>query len=140
MNKLEINKSKDLYILIWKFTILEDFILKILENKGSSSDEQIAEILCLDAEDIADIINDDGINKIVQGDSSRRTLKSDFIRGNLSIYEKDGTESQLQYSPNCYLKFCSKLPKLQDKEVPELLKKKSAKEYYKFNPSDLDNP
>lgn len=70
----------------WKkkkeFTVLEDFVVQILEQKGALSDAEIARILCLEEGDVADII-DDSRNEYeddIQGDESRRSLCDGFSR------------------------------------------------------------
>lgn len=63
-----------------RFTVLEDFALRILEKQGGASDEEIARILCLDADDIPIILEEFMDAKEVQGDDSRRTLGDSFSR------------------------------------------------------------
>lgn len=66
-----------------EFTILEDFVLKVIERNLGNSDEEIAYILCLEPQDIQSIISDVGLKGEIQGDSSRRTLPDDFTRKTL---------------------------------------------------------
>lgn len=63
-----------------RFTVLEDFILRVIEDKGGCSDQEIADVLCLDKEDIAVVLDDIAEMKCVQGDDSHRTLADGFTR------------------------------------------------------------
>ncbi len=65
-----------------EFTVMEDFVLQILEQKGALSDAEIARILCLDEGDVADIVGDlhKAYSDDVQGDDSRRSLCDGFSR------------------------------------------------------------
>lgn len=65
-----------------EFTALEAAIIEILKQKGALSNEKIANIFCLQAEDVSIIVKD--INReyedTVQGDFSRYSLCNDFSR------------------------------------------------------------
>ena len=65
------------------FTVLEDFILRVIELKGPCSDSEIAKILCLEEFDISIILDSkDGYKYAgdIQGDKSRRSLCDGFSR------------------------------------------------------------
>ena len=65
-----------------EYTVLEDFVVKSIELKDALSDVEIANILCLEEDDISHIIGD--LSKKypndVQGDDSRRSLCDGFSR------------------------------------------------------------
>ena len=63
-----------------KFTVLEDFVLKVIERGLGNSDEEIARVLCLEAEDIAVIVKDGMLNGEIEGDASHRSLPKEFTR------------------------------------------------------------
>ena len=63
-----------------QFTVLEDFVLRVLEQGLGKSDEEIAQILCLEAADIDSIIASDALKTEVEGDASRRSLPDNFTR------------------------------------------------------------
>lgn len=63
-----------------KFTALEDFVLKVIERGLGNSDEEIARVLCLEAEDIAVIVKDGMLNGEIEGDASHRSLPKEFTR------------------------------------------------------------
>lgn len=63
-----------------KYTVLEDFVLRILEKKGGCADSEIAKILCLEESDIAIIMRylEKEAPDAVQGGPSRRSLCDNF--------------------------------------------------------------
>lgn len=63
-----------------KFTVLEDFVLKVIERGLGNSDEEIARVLCLEAKDIAVIVKDGMLNGEIEGDASHRSLPKEFTR------------------------------------------------------------
>ena len=135
-------KPEKRYILCWKikFTLLEDYILKAIEEKKGCSDNEIAEILCLKAEDVSFIISDNGIIDYVQGDSSRRTLISNFTRMEFSIITGEKHETtKRHYCESEFLKYFEELHKLKYKSVPENIQSQKADEYYELN-QKIDMP
>lgn len=68
-------RTRDILLFRWaEFTVLEDFILRVIESKGGCSDKEIANVLCLAAEDVTITIDGSKAFVNVQGDKSRRTL------------------------------------------------------------------
>ena len=88
-NKNSSNEKNRFFIVIRniEFTFLEDCILKIIKKFGHASDEKIAEILCFD--DVSSILTDEGLKNRVEGDSSRRTLKSGWDGKEFAILKKE---------------------------------------------------
>ena len=123
-------KPNNFYVLLWnmQFTVLEDFILKVIEQKNGCSDDEIADVLCLSKADISLIIGDDGIKDYVQGDISRRTLISDFTRVEYSITDSD----ERKYCQQDKLDYFKKFKKIDYKLIPKWLQEKKADEYYQL--------
>ena len=136
------SKDSTSYLLIRgiQLTLLETYIVYILEEKGACSDEEIAKILCIGSEEVNYIVTDtDGLarNNRIQGDYSRRTLKSTFCKkeytiakaknGKLSVdhFEDVEDEKKLLEKYKCR--------EIQGKEVPKSLKKGKADKYYLIN-------
>ena len=63
-----------------KFTVLEDFVLKVIERGLGNSDEEIARVLCLETKDIAVIVEDNILKDEIEGDASHRSLPDNFTR------------------------------------------------------------
>ena len=63
-----------------KFTVLEDFVLKVIESGLGNSDEEIARALCLEPADIALIVEDGFLKEEIESDDSRRSLPDNFTR------------------------------------------------------------
>lgn len=65
-----------------EFTVLEEFVLRVIEEQDALSDKEIADILCLEEEDITVIIEhiETEYPGDIQGDPSRRTLREGFSR------------------------------------------------------------
>lgn len=128
------NKEKEEYILLRKikFTVLEDFIIKIVKENNGCNDDTIAEILCLTKDNVADVINDEGIKEFIQGDQSRRTLISDFT--GMKKYLNDTIK--WQYCDKKSLELIKKLEEIKHTEIPKKYKKLKASNYYK---SKLNN-
>ena len=74
----------EIRLFLWpkerQFTVLEDFILKVIENDLGSSDEEIAHVLCLEPRDVGFIINYGDLKKAIEEDSSHRVLRNGFAR------------------------------------------------------------
>ncbi|MGR3913471.1 MAG: hypothetical protein OD918_02925 [Gammaproteobacteria bacterium] len=128
-------KPSIFYVLCWKtkFTLLEDFVLKILEKNVAHDDAEIAAILCLNAADIPDIVGSDRLKESVQGDASRRTLMSGFTRMEFAVSSNEEYRAGKRYfcSANC-LDFLRPL-KLGAKEIPAELKSKKAGDCYELD-------
>lgn len=122
-----------------KFTVLEDFTIKILE-KESLSDEKIAKIFCLEAEDMADIVKD--INKeykgTIQGDHTQRSLCEGFSR---HLPDKIAIEKEKLPNSSANVKFLEKIKHGQksDKSTNNLRNEHGAEVFsleITFNPND----
>ena len=77
-------RKREILLFRWprkkEFTVLEDFILRVIESKSGCSDKEIARVLCLDEEDVAAVLDGNDALDGVQGDASRRTLADSFSR------------------------------------------------------------
>ncbi len=136
------------YILIRniKFTLLEDFILRVLEEKQGCSDKEIANTLCMQPDEIEIIIDDDGLKGLVQGDFSRRTLKEGFTReqfnfvtqkdNKLREYEQERTDCHEDRLVLFYRGYSSL--ELHGPQIPKDLKKLKARKYYKYTQEGYD--
>lgn len=129
------------FLLVWhlEFTLLEKYIVKILEKMHHCSDEQISEILGIGPQDVRFIVNDEGLNQYVQGDHSRRTLMSDFTKkefAEVTINDKDNIIGlyKREYFRNETLDEYHWTDILH-KEVPKKLAKEKAHKYYRINKS-----
>ncbi|SMN00154.1 hypothetical protein SPONN_1324 [uncultured Candidatus Thioglobus sp.] len=126
------------YVLIWdmKFSVLEKFILKVIEKNQGCSDNDIAEILCLTSGDVSDITSDDGLKSCIQGDKSRRTLISNFTKKEFSIFDESKESQSLDNKKYCTKKHLDFLPNLTSISINSLtdeLKKYKAGSYYELN-------
>ncbi|SMN00787.1 hypothetical protein SPONL_1554 [uncultured Candidatus Thioglobus sp.] len=131
-------KETKQYVLIWdmQFSVLEKFILKVIEKNQNCSDNDIAEILCLTSEDIAHIISDDGLKNCIQGDKSRRTLISNFTKKEFSIVDGSKEPQSFDNKKYCtkkHLDFLPNLTSISINSLSEKLKKHKAGSYYELN-------
>lgn len=129
-------KPSIFYILCWnrKFTLLEDFVLKVLEENDARADATIAQILCLNVADIPDIVGSDRLKECVQGDDSRRTLMSGFTRKEFAV--ASNAESRVGKKHFCSvdcLDFLRLLKRLGAKDVPAELRRQQASRYYELD-------
>ena len=135
------------YLLVWRiqFTLLEKYILKVLEEKGPCSDEEIANSLSMTAAEVSFIIQDEGLakNERVQGDQSRRTLKSNFTKKEYKKYkeyiEVEKNKDEKEYTKQCCNDFEEKhieefkCSQISYKNAPKYLQKLKADTYYTIN-------
>jgi hypothetical protein len=140
------SKSKDeQYLLIWavKFTVLEEFILKVITKEVACSDETIAAMLYLNLEDVADIIADERLGKYVEGDKSRRTLVLEQTKKEFLICSDGQHESTNRTVCNeRQLTFLEGLETLKINTLKKELKEQKAEKYYKLskdNQSEWDS-
>ena len=135
-NKTEQEES---YLLVWniEFTLLEKYIVKILEKKSNCSDEQISQILGIEPKDVGPIVSDCGLRPYVQGDSSRRTLIDDFTKMECAEVKKNdkgsiiGLESRSYFEKGMLNEYdCTEISY---KDVPKELAKTKAHKYYRIN-------
>ena len=101
-------RKREILIFRWprkkEFTVLEDFILRVIESKSGCSDKEIARVLCLDEEDVAVVLDDNDALDGVQGDASRRTLADSFSRNEpdgiaVAAPEGQGGKNKNKYKP-----------------------------------------
>ena len=132
-------KQEQSYLLVWhiEFTLLEEYIVKILGKMHHCSDEQISQILGIEPEDVDSVVRDNGLHNYVQGDNSRRTLIDDFTKMEYAEVKKNdkgsiiGLESRRYFEKGMLNEYdCTEISY---KDVPKELEKTKAHKYYRIN-------
>ena len=129
------------YLLVWqmRFTLLEEYIIKILEKAGAYADDEIANILGIDPEDVDYIVGGDGLEDYVQGDNARRTLKQGFTKREYAIAKRGDKEKYFvpgvrEYYEEALLAEYN-YKEISFEEVPKELADAKAEKYYIINKS-----
>ena len=132
-------KGEPSYLLVSsiKFTLLEKYIIKILEEKHACSDEEIADVLCLSSEEVEHIVEYIGTEGkcYVEGDSSRRTLRPHFTKMEYVIYGKDNGKYNKSGDPEYYEdsvldEYDCREREITGNDIPGELRNKGARKVY----------
>ena len=141
------SQNKEQYFLVFdiQYTLLEKYIYQTIKKSpdGGFSDKKIAKILILKPEEVKYIIEDELLSQFIQGDSSRRTISKDFTELEWNIVEKSKDNkkknefNEISPKPQILtkekkeaLRDTRKYKKIENKQIPDNLKKFKAKEYY----------
>lgn len=131
--KKKSNDKQIICVLDMKFTILEEFILKVIQEKNGCSDKDIVEALCLKKKDIIYILTNDNLKKYVEGDDSRRTIISDFTKKEFLCWSNEEHLSDKKtYCNEAHLTFLKKFD-----TVDNPINKVKINVCYKLNEEDI---